>query len=86
MMEVLISSETSVLARATRRNITEDVILHSHRREILNSYIGNCGLGRIKLWPGIIRMIQKWAYFNIAKSGAMVDISQMVIRDRFGFA
>jgi hypothetical protein len=32
------SSETSVLTRATRRNIREDVILHSHRRENLKSY------------------------------------------------
>jgi hypothetical protein len=29
----------SVLIRATRRNIPEDTILHSHRRERLNSYI-----------------------------------------------
>jgi hypothetical protein len=27
-----------VLSRATRRNIPEDAILHSHRREILKSY------------------------------------------------
>jgi hypothetical protein len=31
MMEEIISSETSALARATRRKIPEDVILHSHR-------------------------------------------------------
>jgi hypothetical protein len=33
MMEYLYFSETSVLTRATKRNIPKDGILHSHRRE-----------------------------------------------------
>jgi hypothetical protein len=39
MMEAASSSETLVLTRATRRNIPENGILHSQRRDNLHSYI-----------------------------------------------
>jgi hypothetical protein len=42
MNKSLSSSETSVPTRTTRRNIPEDPILHSYRRENLKSYISLC--------------------------------------------
>jgi hypothetical protein len=50
MMEALQSSETSVLTRATRRNIPEDGILHSHRRDNLKSYNPKAFLQCIDAW------------------------------------
>jgi hypothetical protein len=39
-MEAILSSEKSILTRASRRHIAKDGILHSHRREQLKSYTG----------------------------------------------
>jgi hypothetical protein len=49
MMDALRSSETSVLTRATGRNIPQDCILHNHRREALKHY----------------RAITEWAVYQI---------------------
>jgi hypothetical protein len=43
MMETIRSSETSVLTRAKRRNMSEGGILHSHRRENLKSHTALTG-------------------------------------------
>jgi hypothetical protein len=39
LMEMLSSPETAILTRVKRRNIPEDDILHSLRRENISSYV-----------------------------------------------
>jgi hypothetical protein len=51
------SSETSVLTRATGRNIPEDTVLHSHRRENLKSYTMLVLFNEMLTWERLIDFI-----------------------------
>jgi hypothetical protein len=56
-MEAIRSSETSVQStRSTRRHISEDGILHSHRRENFKSYKETFNPGRPARSPSIYRL------------------------------
>jgi hypothetical protein len=59
MMEALRSSETSVLTRATQRNVPEDAILHSHRRENLKSYLNYLLLIDLTLQSSAVETVVK---------------------------
>jgi hypothetical protein len=47
MTEEICSFDTSLLTRATRHNIPEDGIFHSHRRQYLRLYIAFNRLGSV---------------------------------------
>jgi hypothetical protein len=65
MKEALSSSETLVLTRPTRPNISEYTILHSHRRENLKSYRGFLQDQRRDI-INRNRMTFMWKQFNVS--------------------
>jgi hypothetical protein len=60
--------ETSVLTRATRRNISEDAILHSHCREKLKSYLALTGWQFLRSVRRLLNMV------NVSSSPILVSL------------
>jgi hypothetical protein len=64
------SSETSVYIKPTRRNITEDGILHSHRRENLEAYICWC-------WSTFVDVHSTFGPLHNADMDTVADIAEI---------
>jgi hypothetical protein len=73
MTGALGSSETSVLTRATRRDIPEDTFLHSHRRENLKSLILPC------VWVTIDRVLMVIGFIGLLNLLLQVTIEHPLV-------
>jgi hypothetical protein len=64
-MEAIYSSQQTVFTKSTRRRITEDGILHSHRRENLKSYTYAISLlSLIYLFIYLSPNLERFPYFK----------------------
>jgi hypothetical protein len=84
MMEALRSSETSVLTIATLRNISEDAILHSHRRENLKSCYSSAALLYYVHYIGAIEGVHKvylalGASFTLTYQHFIITVNSMFL-------
>jgi hypothetical protein len=82
MKEALSSSETSVLTRATRRNIPDDAILHSHRSQNLKTYRDKFRFTVILTVPLCITIFNKTPYETGGGDIRSLCIQQAGILDR----
>jgi hypothetical protein len=73
MNEALSSSETCVLTRTTRRNIPEDGIFHSHRRQNLNLTYTDSSLGSV-LVSKVVNVYTEFRWTSPWCRGTLVQV------------
>jgi hypothetical protein len=73
LKEVISSSETSFITRATRRKIKEDTILHSHRRGNHKSYMCSTSLPKLNCQVRNIHIKSKQTPWALVRERTIPD-------------